>query len=337
MYEELRHQKDGTAAGAWGTDADSEGAAMTVSDRVAESAGHAIVGGRTIPDAHSDVVESGRDGGLNRRRASGTTSARSLLMTILGEFALPGQAVVWTSSLVAAMAALDVEEKAARQAIARAAAEGLVDGERVGRRTRWTLSDKGRRLLHDGAARIYGFMRTQRRWNGNWFVVAVTVPETQRQLRHQLRTRLTWAGLGSPAPGLWVTPDDTVVGEVSTIMSDLDIGHSAMSWVGPLADIGDPLHVVRSAWQLQAVETAYHSFIADFARRSPAGGPAVFAAQVELVEAWRHFPFADPALPLELLDHEWPGPTAAATFHHCHDRWHRQAQDHWRQLCGDVP
>jgi phenylacetic acid degradation operon negative regulatory protein len=59
----------------------------------------------------------------------------------------------------------------------------------------------------------------------------------------------------------------------------------------------------------------------------------VFAAQVDLVQAWRHFPFADPALPLELLDHEWPGPAAAATFHHCHDRWHRQAQTHWRQLC----
>jgi phenylacetic acid degradation operon negative regulatory protein len=302
---------------------------MTVDDRVVEAAEDASV--------HRDTVESGSDGGSSRRRSAGSTSARSLLMTILGEFALPGHDVVWTGSLVAALGALDVEEKAARQAIARASAEGLLDAERIGRRTRWTLSDPGRHLLHDGATRIYGFMRTQRRWNGNWLVVAVTVPETQRQLRHQLRTRLTWAGLGSPAPGLWVSPDDTVVGEVSKIISDLDISHSAMSWVGPSADIGDPLHVVRSAWQLQAVEAAYHSFIADFSRRSPGGGPAIFAAQVELVQAWRHFPFADPALPLELLDHEWPGPTAAATFHHCHDRWHRQAQDYWRLLCRDTP
>jgi phenylacetic acid degradation operon negative regulatory protein len=309
---------------------------MTLSDRVAESGGEAIFR-RTAPSNRIDVVESGRDGGSGRRRSTGTTSARSLLMTILGEFVLPGHAVVWTASLVGAMGALDVEEKAARQAIARAAAEGLLSGERIGRRTRWTLSDDGRRLLHDGAARIYGFMRTQRRWNGNWFVIAVTVPETQRQLRHQLRTRLTWAGLGSPAPGLWVAPDDTVVDEISKIISDLDISHNAMSWVGPSAAIGDPLQVVRSAWQLHAVEAAYHSFIADFARRSPVGGPAVFAAQVELVQAWRHFPFADPALPLELLDHEWPGPTAAATFHHCHDRWHRQAQDYWRLLCRDTP
>jgi phenylacetic acid degradation operon negative regulatory protein len=312
----------------------------TVSDgqpRRVASTGGAGVRERTAPAAQRDPVESGPNGGSNRRRVAGATSARSLLMTILGEFVLPGHAVVWTTSLVAALGALGIEEKAARQAIARAAAEGLLDGERIGRRTRWTLSDGGRRLLQDGAARIYGFMRSQHRWNGNWLVVAVTIPETQRQLRHQLRTRLTWAGLGSPAPGLWVTPDESAAEEVWKIIADLDISHSAMSWVGPSAGIGDPLHVVRSAWQLQAVDTAYHGFIADFSRRSPVGGKAVFAAQVELVQAWRHFPFADPALPLELLDHEWPGPTAAATFHHCHDRWHRHAQDYWRLLCRDAP
>ena len=95
---------------------------MTLSDRVAESGGDAIVR-RTAPATQIDVVESGHDGS-SRRRSAGTTSARSLLMTILGEFVLPGHAVVWTASLVAAMGALDVEEKAARQAIARAAAEG---------------------------------------------------------------------------------------------------------------------------------------------------------------------------------------------------------------------
>jgi phenylacetic acid degradation operon negative regulatory protein len=310
---------------------------VTVPDRAAVSARNAITQRRVAPDPERDTAESSEVAGSDRRRTSSTASARSLLMTILGEFALPGHAPVWTAPLVAALGLLNVEEKAARQALARAAAEGLLEAERIGRRTRWRLSDHGMHLLQDGAARIYGFMRTQRRWNGNWLIVAVTVPETQRQLRHQLRTRLTWAGLGSPTPSLWVTPDETAVGEVSKIISDLAIGHNAMSWVGTSADIGDPLQVVRSAWQLQAVEAAYQVFIADFSARAPIGAEAVFAAQVELVQAWRHFPFADPALPLELLDHEWPGPAAAATFHHCHDRWHRQAQTYWQRLTSESP
>jgi phenylacetic acid degradation operon negative regulatory protein len=255
-----------------------------------------------------------------------------MLITILGEFALPAQAPVWTASLVSALGTLGVEEKAARQALARIAAEGLLDAERVGRRTRWALSDRGVQLLNEGAARIYGFMREQRRWNGHWLVLAVTVPETQRQLRHQLRTRLTWAGMGSPAPGLWVTPDERAMGEISKIITELGIFQNAMSWIGTSGEIGDPQEIVRTAWQLQEVEAAYGAFIADFSVRTPQTGAEVFAAQVELVQAWRRFPFADPALPLELLDHEWPGPAAAATFHRCHDLWHRQAQTYWRQL-----
>jgi phenylacetic acid degradation operon negative regulatory protein len=140
------------------------------------------------------------------RREAGTPSARSLLLTILGEFVLPQGGPVWTATLVEALAAVGVEEKAARQALARTSAEGLIEPARVGRRTRWALTRAGGDLLDEGARRIYGFMREQRRWDGRWLILSVTVPETQRQLRHRLRSRLTWAGMGSAAPGLWVLP-----------------------------------------------------------------------------------------------------------------------------------
>jgi phenylacetic acid degradation operon negative regulatory protein len=65
-------------------------------------------------------------------------------------------------------------------------------------------------------------------------------------------------------------------------------------------------------------------------------GPAeAFIAQVDLIQAWRRFPFLDPELPPELLDHDWPGPAASALFHACHERWHRQAQAYWEELTAD--
>jgi phenylacetic acid degradation operon negative regulatory protein len=280
-----------------------------------------------------ETAPATREPGDNRRREAGAVSARSLLITILGEFAMPAGTPVWTAAVVAALGNLGVEEKAARQALARTAAEGLLEAERLGRRTRWSLSEQGLQLLNEGAERIYGFMREQRRWDGNWLVLSVTIPESQRQLRHHLRTRLTWAGMGSPAPGLWVTPDRNIMGQIAKIVADLGITDNAISWVGASGSIGDPQQVVRSAWQLQTVEAAYEDFIKQFGRRKPATAAKMFSAQVELVQAWRRFPFVDPALPLELLDHQWPGPIAAATFQRCHDLWHRQAQAHWRQLC----
>lgn len=267
-----------------------------------------------------------------RRRELGAASARSLLLTVLGEFVEPADEPVWTSTLVAALALVGVEEKAARQAVARTATEGLVAPERLGRRTRWRLTPGGRRLLVEGRERIYGFMRSERPWDGRWLVLLIGVPESQRQLRHRLRTRLTWAGFGSPMPGVWVVPDAGKAAELAAVVAELGLGPAAFSWVGPIATVGDEQALVRSAWTLAAVEERYADFLRQF-RGATAGSPReAFTWQVRLVQHWRRFPFLDPALPPQLLDHDWPGPQAAATFLAKHEAWHERAQAYWRSL-----
>jgi len=94
---------------------------------------------------------------VSRRRELGATSARSLLLTVLGEFVLPRPEPVWTQTLIDVLSELGVEQKSARQALARTAAEGLLGSDRSGRRVRWSLSASGRQLLTEGASRIYAF------------------------------------------------------------------------------------------------------------------------------------------------------------------------------------
>lgn len=268
----------------------------------------------------------------SRRRETGAASARALLLTVLGEFVRPREAPAWTGALVAALGAVDVEEKAARQALSRTAAEGLLSAERDGRRVRWVLTPAGERLLAQGAERIYGFGQSVVAWDGRWLVLAVSVPETQRQLRHRLRTRLTWAGLGSPMPGLWVTPDAGKEKEVATAIEEL--GVESFSFTGPFGQIGDQQRVVEQAWALADVERRYLAFLEAFTSVE-VGTPALaFREQVRLVQEWRRFPFLDPALPPELLPATWPGPAAAELFHLTHGAWHDQAQAHWETLCA---
>ena len=266
-----------------------------------------------------------------RRRETGAASARSLLLTVLGEFVLPGRAPAWTAALVGALAEVGVEEKAARQALARTAAEGLIAAERDGRRVRWRLTPAGHALLSQGAERIYGFGRGIADWDGRWLVVAVSVPETHRRLRHQLRTRLTWAGLGSPLPGLWVSPDAGKEKEAAAAVADL--GVQAFSFTGPFGEVGDEQRVVRAAWALEDVEAQYSEFVAAFSQVRATTPAEAFAAQVRLVQAWRRFPFLDPALPAQLLPQTWPGQAAAELFHRRHEEWHDPAQQHWAGLC----
>ena len=272
----------------------------------------------------------------HRRREVGSASARSLLLTVLGEFALPRDEPVWTGAVLEALGALGVEQRASRQALARTSAEGVLVSTRHGRRTAWSLTDRGSELLARGAQRIYGFLREPHAWDGRWLVLTVSIPETQRRLRHRLRTQLTWLGLGTPSSGLWVTPDADKAEAVGRVVTELELDEVSFAWVGPRGGIGDEARLVAAAWDLADVEERYRGFVEGFESRDATGPADAFVAQVELVQAWRRFPFLDPDLPRQLLDHDWPGSVGAEVFHDRHSLWHRVAQQEWERLQADA-
>ncbi|MCQ0013905.1 PaaX family transcriptional regulator [Actinomadura madurae] len=204
---------------------------------------------------------------FRRRRELGAASARSLLLTVLGEFVLPGGRPVWTATFLRALGLLGVEEKAVRQALARSAGEGWLAGERHGRRTAWRLTPAGERLLTDGTERIYGFGGPVGDWDGRWLVVLATVPETSRRLRHLLRTRLAWNGLGNLSPGVWVSPHPEREQEVREVLAEIGVAGSSTLFVGRLGDLDEARRVARQAWDLNEIELAYEDFL-DAARRA---------------------------------------------------------------------
>lgn len=269
---------------------------------------------------------------LSRRREVGGGSARSTLMTILGEFVLPAAQPVWTGTLVDVLAMLDVEEKSARQALARTAAEGWLSSDRVGRRVRWHLTAPGRRLLVEGAERIYSFGNLDREWDGRWLVLLISVPESLRDLRHTLRTRLSWAGFGTPTPGVWISPRVDAEPDVRAMLSDLALPSRAMSFVASYGTIGEQAEMVAAAWDLGDVAQRYAGFIAEFDGLRPETPDSVLRAQIRLVQAWRRFPFLDPQLPRDLLPDGWIGTKAAVLFNDLHTRWRDAARARWTEL-----
>lgn len=255
-------------------------------------------------------------------------------MTILGEFVLPRGEPVWTSTFVDVLAMLEVEEKSARQALARTAAEGWLSSERLGRRVRWNLTPPGRHLLVEGAERIYGFGSGGRSWDGRWLVVLVSIPESLRDLRHRLRTQLSWAGFGSPTPGVWISPRPEAEADAKLVLDGLSLPGQVMSFIANYGALGRERDMVAAAWDLGDVERRYERFIDEFGRLAPRTPDAVLRAQTRLVHEWRRFPFLDPQLPSELLPPQWSGARAAELFHDKYLRWREQARRRWAQLAG---
>lgn len=269
---------------------------------------------------------------FRRRRELGAASARSLLLTVLGEFVLPGGHPVWTAAFLEALGLLGVEEKAIRQALARSAAEGWLEGDRHGRRTSWRLTPAGRRLLTDGTERIYGFGRPMSDWDGQWLMVLASVPETNRRLRHLLRTRLSWNGLGNLAPGVWVSPHPEREQDVREVLHEIGVGDTSTIFIGHLGDLSEARHVARRAWNLDEIELAYEDFTDEVRALRPGNDAESFAAHTKLVQEWRRFPFLDPGLPPELLPPAWNGAQAVVLFHERHATWRPIADRQWQAM-----
>jgi phenylacetic acid degradation operon negative regulatory protein len=272
-----------------------------------------------------------------RRRSVGAPAARSVLLTLLGEFVLPTRKGVWQETLINALGALDFKTQAARQALARSVTAGWLRTERHGRRSRVHLTEETATILSTGAERIYSFGEPWE-WEGQWLLVVLRVPEERREIRHQVRTRLAWAGFGSIGGGLWISPHVDREDELQDMAGDESVAE-LLSFRAELGTIGDPQRVIADAWDLAAVDEAYREFVSQFGRLRPRTPEGMFRAQTLLVHEWRKFPFLDPDLPQQMLPSKWPRSRAHDVFNERHALWHEAAQDYFHSLeaLGEVP
>ncbi len=259
-----------------------------------------------------------------RRRSIGPPAARSVLLTVLGEYAMPRGGAIWQESLVAALAALGHTEQTARQAVARSTRDGWLSGQRVGRRTRMTVMRGTAQMLEQGRERIYGF-GGEVEWDRRWLVVVLRIPENRRRVRHHVRTRLARAGMGSLGGGVWIAPHADREPLVEAALHAAGATDEAITFRAGLGSLGRPEDLVV-AWDLEGLSAEYAAFRERFAALRPRGGEAVFRAQTELVHGWRRLAFLDPDLPAELLPRAWPRRQAYELFHRRNAAWHAEAQ-----------
>lgn len=261
-------------------------------------------------------------------------SARALLITMLGEFVLPVGGSVWTSTIIDGLAALGVGERNARQAVARLGDDGLLRGRRVGRVTQWHLTARAERLLADGTERIYGFRTGEAAWGRRWLVVLTSIPEEERAKRHQLRTRLGFAGFGFLGAGVAISPHVDREEVANDVLRELELDASAVTFVAETGSLVPDAELIERAWDLGDLAARYREFATAFGRRCVDGDADAFGAVVDLVHEWRRFPFDDPEIPVELLPSDWPGAEAKRCFDERRAAWLPAAERWFRAAEG---
>jgi phenylacetic acid degradation operon negative regulatory protein len=259
-------------------------------------------------------------------------SARSVLMTVLGELVWPTDEAARTSALLYVMGGLGVEEATARQAIIRAADSGWIEGHKHGREVSWTLTPYLRRVFEEGSARVLALSDPFTDWDARWLVLFITVPQSQRSHRKRLYSDLTWAGFGNPSPGVWLSPHGERRGQVAEMVERLGLRDSTMSFHGPVDEVGlTEAEIVQNGWDLQSLAEDYARVYEEFRDPVPTGEDDLLFTEIRAMGQLQRFPFTDPQLPEALLP-EWIGRKVTSHIKSLRNEWAGAVSGRWAAI-----
>jgi phenylacetic acid degradation operon negative regulatory protein len=238
-------------------------------------------------------------------------STRRLIVTVFGDTIEPRGGSIWLQALIDLLAGLDINERLVRTSVQRLVSEGVLHNERIGRRSRYSLTDAARLDARDAEQRIYHGIETA--WDGRWTMVVATGQTVV--LPPDLDQRLGWRGFGRLRPEVFASPVVDPDG-ARRLLTELGVtdGLAVLSAVTETDDRA----LAQACFDLSAVQDGYTSFVETYSMISEemcgdaAPDELAFAVRTLLIDDYRRVLLRDPELPAPLLPDEWAGAVARA-------------------------
>jgi len=258
---------------------------------------------------------------------------RQLIITIYALYARDEPNWLSIASLVRLMADLGVESQAVRSSVARLKRRGLLISMHRSGTAGYALSPTSLEVLREGDVRIFG--RHRAAVQGGWVLVVFSVPESERDQRHKLRSWLSRLGFGTVAPGVWVAPGH-LAGEVTEVLARRNLSGYVDIFRADHLGFPDLAIKVGQWWDLDRLSAEYEQFIRGYrplakrigSQAQALTGQDAFREYVSMLVAWQRLPYLDPGLPLELLPPHWNGITAGNVFAEINDHLGGPAMRH---------
>jgi phenylacetic acid degradation operon negative regulatory protein len=248
------------------------------------------------------------------------------IITLFGLYARLDDNWLPIGALVSLMADLGVDGQAARSSISRLKRRGILTGERRAGVAGYSLAESTLRLLAEGDVRI--FQHDRAGLGDGWVVVVFSVPESDREKRHELRATLTRLGFGTVTAGVWVAPGH-LAAPVREAVERRGLSGYVDVFAGRHLAFGDLDAKVREWWNLTELAALYDDFLQRYDGLPPAATPLdAFRTYVPMLSQWRRLPYRDPGLPLHLLPPDWNGVAAGHVFDTLHKELRPAADEH---------
>lgn len=241
--------------------------------------------------------------------------SQQLLLAFLGACVVDRHDVpISTSQFIEVLAPQGIGKAAVRASLTRMVERGLLSTTRVGRDRSYALTEAARDILRRAGVRVRAHDPFDPPGSG-WTLLSYTVPESRRELRHQLRARLSWAGFGLLRDGLWIASGRANLDEIfrniegrEQIVVNAFTCKLVKDWVNP--------EFVREAWDLTRIAEAHRDFISQWSEREREG--SALTSFTALIADWLQLLRMDPRLPSAHLPDDWPAATSVGVFRRAH-------------------
>jgi len=226
-----------------------------------------------------------------------------------------------------------VREAAARASLTRLTRMELLVQDKVGRRTTHRLSQRAWGIVDEEARWLDMFGRVEPEWDGLWSVLAFSVPEARRALRHTARSRLRWLGFAPLYDGMWISPVDAGAEAKRDLVELGVVDVTSMRGQLNTSIPGGP----QSAWDLDAAARQYADFADEMRGVQGEYDPAsALALRSRLMLRWQKFRGVDVGLPAELLPAAWPRVATRRLFAERYDMLGPAAEERMRSHVGEI-
>jgi phenylacetic acid degradation operon negative regulatory protein len=257
-----------------------------------------------------------------RRPQPAATGARDtrigpLILTVYALYARVEDNWLSVASLIRLMSDLGLDGPAVRSSISRLKRRGVLRAERHDKTAGYSLEGATLEVLAEGDSRI--FERARAGIEDGWLLVVFSVPESEREKRHELRVSLTRLGFGTAAPGVWIAPGN-LAAETRRTLERRGLSAYVDIFGGHHFAFGELRSKVRAWWDLDELAGLYADFLNQYRSvldRVPADGATpldAYQTYIPMLTQWRRLPYRDPGLPLQLLPPGWSGETARVLF-----------------------
>ncbi len=216
--------------------------------------------------------------------------ATRFIVTIYGDVVAPRGGTLWMGTLISVCAVHGISESLVRTAVSRLVGGGQLEGDRIGRKSYYRLTEASSRDF----ARVGQLFYDPPSAPQGWYVAIGHRPDS-----------VGWARLGSQAA-------------IAPARADLDRPAGALMRADTYSGLQDLRAFAADSWPVSEAAKAYRAFIERFDVLSDTvaelPGQLALALRLQAIHQYRQAVLSDPRLPIDALPSDWPGQDAARLF-----------------------